>query len=336
MPIRNQIFESVSRNIRNDRKFFNEYIKEIYPHLNRDTKMGIYAKNWMANPENARKLMELQVNKKYMAKLLDLTHGKEFRESLAGLTSGQIARKLKIAGVAGAGLAGAIAFMTWFDDESEEIVKQTSSVDASLSSFRATGLGAVIVKETREALRKINQSTGNTEISLGTSPEKGGPDYIKTLVEQKAILDKNLGRWSVVVRSTDNKNAAIEAGEALKQYSANLERQLGDVGRLTGSTERPGRTVEPSVAGDIRREPVSRERIKSVQNWLSSRFPMVGPTGNLDRPTVRALKMLEREYDRLGTTDRFSSGRLLVRPNEGHLIEVGDLSELDKRMRDYK
>jgi hypothetical protein len=337
MPIKNQIFESVSRNINNNRKFIHEYVTEVYPYLDETGGIGAYAKNWVANPTNARRLLELQVSKKFRGPLAALLRGeKGARESLEGLTRLQLAKKLKIVGVAGAGLVGAVAFMSWFDKEGEEIEEQTTDAVSKINSFRSSGLGAVIVQETKKALETINKAKRTTEVDLGNKPEKAAPMYIRTLIEQKAILDKNLARWEIVVKSADDPDTAREVGDALGVYSKTLEKQLGDVGKLTESTRRPGRTVEPGIAGDIRRAPLSRDRIKSVQNYLSAKFPTVGPTGNLDRPTVRALKILEREYDRLGRTDRFSSGRLLVRPNERHLIELGDLKQLDERMKRYK
>jgi len=334
MNTKNQVLKSTSRYINSsDRKFFEEYAKEVYPGIKRSDRISMM---WMANPENRTRLSALARNKKFLDKFLELEHGKELRESLRGLTSTQIARKLKIAGVAGAGLAGAVAFMTWFDDNGEEIKEESAKMDGDLSSVEASGLGAVILEDTRKAVEIINKTTSGADSALGEDPQKAAPDYIKTLVQQKYILDKNLERWNIVVRSSSNKEVATSAGEALRRYSANLEKQLNDVGGRTGSSERPGKTVEPGIAGNIPSKSMSRERIKSVQNWLSSRFPTVASTGTLDEPTVRALKLLEREYDRLGTTDRFSSGRLLVRPDEGHLIEAGDLDKLDKRMQKYR
>jgi hypothetical protein len=331
---KNQILKSTSRYIRSsDKKFFSEYAKEVYPGIKKGDRISML---WMANPENRTRLAFLARNKKFLDKIMELEHGKEFRESLRGLTKAQIARKLKIAGVAGAGLTGAIAFMTWFDEEGDNIEEGSSKAGSDIGGFEASGLGAVILDETKKAIETINKATKNAEVELGKNPKTVAPNYIKILVQQKAIIDKNLGRWDVVIRSATDKNAAIAAGEVLKSYSADLERQLNDVGKLTGSLERPGKTVEPGVAGDIRKKPMSMEQIKGVQNWLSSRFPTVAPTGTLDQPTIRALKMLEREYDRLGTTDRFSSGRLLVRPDEGHMIEVSDLTRLDERMQKYK
>jgi hypothetical protein len=331
---KHQIMKATSRYIRSsDRKFVKEYITEVYPNAKAGRPVAM---RWLANPENATRLEGLRHSKKFRELLIELEHGKEFRESLRGLTSSQIARKLKIAGVAGAGLTGAVAFMTWFDEEGDEIAEQTTDAVSKIDSFRPSGLGAIIVQETKKALKTINKAKGTTESGLSKKPEKAAPVYIKTLIEQKAILDKNLARWNIVVRSADNPDTAREVGDALVIYSKTLEKQLGDVGRLTETTKRPGTTPEPGIAGDIRREPISRERIKSVQNYLSAEFPTVGPTGNLDRPTIRALKILEREYDRLGRTDRFSSGRLLVRPDERHLIELGDLKQLDERMQGYK
>ena len=329
--IKNQILNSTSRFINSSKnKFFKEYATEVYPGIKRGDKISLM---WMANPQNRTRLAELSRSKKFIDKMLELEHGKEFKESLRGLTKAQIARKLKITGAAGAALAGAVAFMTWFDEEGDEIAQTSSKISGDINSFIPSGLGAVIVNDTRSAIEKINSATKELKTSLSNNPEKSAPEYVKTIIQQKAILDKNLERWDVVVRSADNKEAASAFGQSLSEYSKYLETQLNDVGKLIGSAEKPGRTVKPT---EIAKSTLSRDRVKAVQNYLSERFPMVGPTGNLDKPTVRALKVLEKEYDRYGNTDRFSSGHLLVRPNEGHIIDVTDLKNLDERMKKYR
>lgn len=332
---KNKVLKSTSRYIKSsNRKFFNEYAREVYPGIKGGDEASAL---WMANPQNRSRLASLSRNKKFMDAVTELHYGKEYRESLTGLTKSQLSRKLKIVGAAGVGLTGAVAFMSWFDDESSEVIRQTAKTTADIGTLDSTGLGAVILQDTRKALKTINEATSKTEIDFGKEPERAGPEYIKTLVQQKAILDKNLASWDTVVKSSNDQGAAIAAGESLKSYSKDLESKLNDVMKLAKIPERPGRTPEPGIAGSISGGKATREHIKSVQDYLSSKFPTVGPTGNLDRPTIRALKSLEREYDRLGNTDRYSiGGGLLVRPDTGHLIELKDLKQIDEIMKQYK
>lgn len=336
--VKNQILKSTSRYINSsNRKFFKEYATEVLPGLKSGDRIALM---WMSNPENAARLASLKRNRKFIDKFLELEHGKELRESLRGLTSRQIARKLKIAGVGTAGLAGAIGFMTWFDGESDEIVQESEDIGGELSSIKASGLGEVIVEQTIGAVEKINSVTQGAERAFGTDPSRAAPKYVSVIVEQKKIIDKNLGRWNIVVRSSNDSAAATRAGNALREYSKQIEAWLNGAGDAAGVRVSPGRAPlvpqsgQPGIAGQTRR--LSREHIRGVQEFLKPKFPSVGPTGNLDAPTVRALQQLQREYDSLGETGRFSESGLLVRPNESHLIELNDLKKLDQLMNKYR
>jgi hypothetical protein len=330
VPRQHQIAQSTSRFINNDKKFIKEYMTEIYPSLN--NKSLVYPQNWMANPKNARKLMELRANKKYMAKILELERGAEFRARLEGLTSSQIARKLKIVGGVGVGLGGAVAFMTWFDDNAEPITKSSNETETGLSTFKASGEGDAIVKETLRASREIAQITAKTEDGLGVDPAKAGPEFVKSLLENKAIIDKNLARWDIVISNADDPEAAKRAQKLLQKQSNSLDKSIKEMGEKTGVSK--GRSG--GQAGNV---PIgmSRGNIKGVQSFLRPRFPTVAPTGNLDAPTIRALRALEQEYDRLGDTNgRIVQKRLLVRPKEGHLIGLEDLRKLDNLISKHR
>jgi len=326
-----RIFKSVSKNLGSDVAFSKEYLKNIHPFLDGGDE---YAKNWMANPQNASKLMEL-VRTKKLGKYLNIGAGPEAaRAALKGLTRRELAKKLGISVAATAAILGPLQFMGWFDESSKAVTARSNDLSESLKSFRASGEGNRIVAETIQAIQNIEHSSKVVQRGMSINPERAGQRYVNDIITNKAIIDKNLQRWDVVIDSADDKEAAQHAKQVLSVYSKTLAKNLNEVNTIAQG--RPG-----GIAGD-RPQPrgkISREHIKGIQNYLRNRqgrsFQSVAPTGNLDKPTVSSLRSLEKEYDSISDSNRFSGKRLLVRPNEGHLIELEDLIKLDKVMNKY-
>lgn len=328
MTTKNQILKSTSRYIGSDRKFVKEYLKEIakLPEGN------LYKMTWLANPQNQVKLLRLQTNKRYMKKLLDIGKGGvAARESLKGLSASQIAKKL---GVAGGVTVGAIAFYSWFDDNGDEIVEQAQDINTMLGTIRTTGAGTVIVKDVKNAIEKIQKAKAKAETGLGTNPAKAAPEFIKEFTEAQQTIDNALYRWDAVVQTSNNPDEAKRVGEALRQYSANTTGTLEELNKSIVTKPQP---TAPGLAGEKPvHAPVSKENILRIQRYLQETNPSVGASGELDRPTVRALKQLEREYDRLGEVSTFSEKHLLVNREIGHVISIEDLKDIESMMEKYR
>lgn len=333
---KNQILNSTSRNIANDSRFAKEYLREIHPNLGKDVGAGVYARNWMANPKNMEKLEQLRLSRKFR-KFLDVEEGgKAAREALRGLSRKEIISKLGLPAASIALTAGPLAVMSWFDEEQDEMVAESGSASSTLKSFKANDLGAVIQRQTLQAVNTIQDALHDAETEFGENPSKAAETLTTVLVENKAVIDNNLARWELVIRSSDDPRAAQLAGQRLSEYSREIGKQLVSVEQLTAAHLQKSKTPDVPQGGGIagnRPTQLDPEHIKSVQSYLSGRFPNVAPTGQLDRPTVQALRALEQQFDRMGNTGRFTSTRLLVRPKEGHLIELQDLKNLEKMLQ---
>ena len=328
MARKNQILESVSRNLGNDRKFVKEYLKEVaaLPEGN------LYRMTWLANTKNQAKLLQLQTSKRYMAKLLGAgAGGKGAKESIKGLSATEAAKKLGI-GTMGVAAVGAVAFYSWFDDKGDKIVEDISNIKARLDTINTTGLGTVIVDDVKDAIEKIQKIKSKTESGLGTNPAKAVQEFIREFTEAQQVINNALSRWSAVVQTSNNPDEARKVGKALQQYNINTIKSLKELDTSLSSKltkPMPGMVGEKPVVSRI-----SQTNILAIQRYLQETNPSVGASGGLDKPTIRALKQLEREYNRIGSTDRFTN--LLINRSARHMINLDDLRELKTMMKKYK
>lgn len=330
---KSQILNSASRNINNDYKFGKEYLRDIHPYLGKGGRTGDYADNWMANPQNLTKLEEMMRNRRF-SKYLNIDEGsKAAREALRGLGRKELIGKLGVPLTSVATIAGPMAVMSWLDDNAPEVAAESGHVSSYLKGFKSSDLGEQIRAQTLNAVEATQDAMHDVEDNMHSDPTAAVSTSINTLINSKAIIDKNLGRWQLVVMSSNDKEAATRAGQELQAYSHQLGKRVAGLEHLTGEHLKRSQTPrDTGLAGDVRRKPTrfDRNHVKSIQTYLSRKFPEVAPTGILDRPTIQALRKLEREFDELGNTGRFSSIRLLVRPKENHLIELQDLINLEK------
>ena len=325
---KNQIINSASKNLSSDYRFAKEYLNHIHPSLDKSSSYGVYANNWMANPKNMTKLEELRVNKKFQ-RFLDIdVGGKAARESLRGLGRRELAAKLGLPVATIALTAGPLAVMSWLDSESDEVAAESGQTAANLKGFVASGPGAPIQKRALQAVANIQAALIDADAEISKNPV-AAINIVNTIVKNKAIIDESLSKWETVIDSADNADTAKTVGQELQKYSKDIEKRLGNITQIVG--QHAG--MEPGRAGNIVRPKLTSDRIKGIQSYLANKFPEVAPTGKLDRPTIQALRMLERKFDTLGETGRFTSTRLLVRPREGHLIELQDLQKLEKMLQ---
>lgn len=338
---KNQIINSVSGNLGNDAHFVKEYLKKIHPNLNRSTAAGgTYANNWMANPKNTTKLEELMSNNKFR-KFLDIDAGsKAAREAARGLSRSQMAKMLGVPVASIALTAGPMAVMSWFDAAEGPTQTELASVKVELDGFNASDLGQVIKRQTEEAMANIDQAFDGAAAALSIDPANAAEATLNTILTNKAVIDKNLTRWNSVIRSSDDADQALKSGRDLQKYSHDMDIRLAQLESMTGEHLKRSRTpgVDYGLAGNIRTKDKARPaptsaNIKAIQSYLGERFQDVAPTGQLDRPTVKALRVLEREFDTLGETGRFTQLGLLVKPEDKHVIELKDLKNLERILR---
>lgn len=330
-----QILGSTSRYIDGDEyKFAKEYLREVHPNLGKGSARGRYAQNWMANPRNLTRLEELALNRKFQ-KFLDIdVGGKASREALRGLGRKELVSKLGMPAATIGLTLGPLAVMSWFSDNSEEMVADAGIAGSENRSFKASDLGAVIQRQTSQAVVAIQDAINDAESEFGKDPEKAAMTVATVIAENKEVIDKNLARWTIVINSADDPEAARRAGVHLQKYSEKIGKQMASLEKLTGEHLRLSKTPDQGLAGDVgRRQGFNPAHVKGIQSYLSKRFPGVAPTGRLDGPTVQALRELEQKFDTLGNTGRFTGSRLLVRPKEGHLIELNDLINLEKMLQ---
>jgi hypothetical protein len=317
------ISNALSKNLGNDRKFVKEYLKKIHPFVGKSA----YSDAWMANPQNAAKLEEMLRSRKF-GKYLELESGsKSARESLSKLNRMHLAKTLGVS-AASIGAVGAPALMMdWFDDNSEDLSERSQEVSEQASKFRAVGVGLKVLEETMAAAEKIRKAEEEARSTMERDPAAATQKYVDTLIDQKSIIDRNLKKWDYVVRSSDNPQGAQQAKVAFEQLSKHVDEELAKASDIAeGKAD--------GLAGDV--SGLNKDNVKAIQDYIKGRFTGAGisPTGVLDRPTLQALKQLQREYDRLGDTGgRISQKGIIINEKEGHLIMLDDLKKLDQLIR---
>ena len=330
LSTKNQILNSSSRFIDNDKRFVEEYLTRIRPFRGRGGSESLYAGNWMSNSNNLRKLEELRSGGKIGKILQDVeVHGKEVREALGGLVSSSIANKLKIGGTMAASIVAPIAIMSWFDDTSDVINIEAQKTRTGLGELSVSGEAGKIVSQARLAAEDAEDAIADTERGLGgDNPGAAAEDYINRLIRDKQIIDQSIAQWDRVTELADNKEAATIAGIHLQTLSATIGTSLKKAGKVVKNAPIPG-----GVAG----KKIPKDKIIKLQLFLrdqsihSAMFIYVTPSGVLDKPTIQALKRLEQEFNQAQETTEFTG--LLYSAEKNHLIGVEDLKKLEQTIQ---
>lgn len=322
---------ATSKYINNDRKFVREYIEKIHPYKGAGNSK---VQAWLLNPHNAQKLEELQEGNKFGKILLELKDP-ELAKRVSELSRKVRIDGLKRKGLAGAGIAGAgaVAYLTLFDENSGEAKQTINELERNSQEFTVTGEGRNIFNRAFRAAQAAKMEISRAEANMSRDPAKTIPTFTKNIAQHKEIIDDSLANWDLVVVNSNDINAARQAGKSLENVSNTIDKILSGTNNIASSGGKP---LPGGIAGDIPRtsnKGLDSGNIKAIQNYLRNRFPTVAPTGRIDGPTEQALRQLAQELDASGQTGgKISGNNLLYRPGH-HMILLNDLQKLEKMVR---
>lgn len=317
MNTKRQILEAASKNLNNDKRFVREYVEYISKLPNENPLKSA----WLANPRNMAKLTELQMKPKYLQQIAE-AEGRELKHAdISGLTKGKIMKMLGIgAGAAGA-IAGVAGLFSWASKSVEKVDQNAESLLSRLMGAQSSDLGEIILSNIQKSVNTISTESDNLKINAAKNPKEAFTKYFEILAAEKEKIDKNLRQWGAVVVGSNNPDEMRKLGEAVRNFSVQIEEELKNADKVIEGAGNVGRA--PSIAPGG-----GSPNILKIQQYLKESNPSMSITGTLDATTIDALRRLEDRYNRLAETDRFTG--LIYNPATRNIMSLEDLKSLEK------
>lgn len=312
MNIKNQIMNSTSKNINNDKKFFKEYVDKI-ARLPDD---NLIKNRWMANPENRVKLESLRENAKFGQGIMGAEGVPTTTTDISGITKSKIQKTLGVGAMGASVMAGAIGLFNWAAGGSERIDRNADALETLLQSASSSDLGLIILNDVRASVRKISIESDNLKLNMDKDPKNALSKYIKILQDERSKISKNLRQWNVVVLKSQDKETAQKLGIELQKFNNMMGEELSKVS---------GVVVD---SGALPSKPLGDSRVVTMQRYLKTLYPNLNISGEIDGQTISALRSLEDKYNKIAQTDKFTG--LIYNPQSSRIMELQDLINLEK------
>ena len=140
-------------------------------------------------------------------------------------------------------------------------------------------------------------------------------------------MSESLKKWSFVIQSSINRDAATNAGSMLKNTVDKVASQLGHIGSTVGVTA-------GAAASGVQAKGLEDPNILQLQGFLKSNYKFnIQESGKLDKLTVNALRKLEKDFNNRSGDRRFTG--LFVIPEQGYVINYNDFLEAGRRIAKY-
>ena len=317
-----QVLKLTSKNLGSDTKFLQEFLS-----LKRNPAAAKKLELWSANPHNFNKLEKLM----HKDKIFDIiTKGKmTTRQKLMGVTLGDTAKRLGIGTAAVATAGGAIGVYSWFDDnDPKETATQAEDIVTNLRGLKVHGYGKTILTRILTTIEGIGRLSSKTNGGLSSNPVKASEEYVDGASRGLQQLHEHMQQWEIVVQSSSDQDKAREIGSQLNGLINKMATSLESAGTMVGI----GATG--AGAGVAGKTMTKSNNISKIQGFLRSNFNAgIRQTGELDRDTVQALRVLEQNFNRKSGDTRFTG--LFVVPEANHVINYDDLVEAYRRITKY-
>jgi hypothetical protein len=307
-----------SKNIGDRTKFLNEYL-QLYK------KSPSFAKDeWLASPANAKYYDELMRSGR-LEDIIQSLEGKArkipFSTRMKGLTYTDILKRVGLGAGAtvGAGALGASKMLSWFDSSMDAVESQTQNVENALAGLQnsTSGVGKDIVFAVNRALANLDKTTADASQMMSENMPDAVSIFARNMVSQHAVLAGALNQWDKVKDSSSNPQLAEQAYTQLEALTSYIETQIKNLGANVGVQVRAP-TDEFSRSGNI----------SQIQELLN-----IPVSGDLDQPTINALKSLENKLNSQAGSDEFAG--YFYNPAINHVISYQDLFNAKRRLEKY-
>lgn len=318
--IQQQIVNSQSKNLSNDKEFFKEYLSL---HKGGDNNsLGV----WLLNPENTKKVTYLMNNPFRNKKLVDILEKGEIPLSnrLLGVTVEQQAKRIGVPVVAitGASAVAAISIYGWFDknDPQNNISEIENEIKNPLNQVRAYGPGKNIIGRVKTSMDDIINLEKMADESLENNPQLL-TKYISGMAEQLKILVDEINQWNLVEDSAEDKEIAKQTKQQIIEFLTRRVQSFNELAGIMGipMTQMPRANTTESKADD---------NISKVQEFIK-----VPVTGVLDQATIKSLQALEQNFNKQSEDNRFTG--LFVNPATNYVISYNELTDANNLIKKY-